>query len=266
MTIESSRRVRHAAAGAVLGGLIAIGIEQLGVSALFKTNASFLLPLILIGGTLALTRLSVLVWLAAGAIVLSVAVISYTALASDLIRPLVRRDSLPPVLDAVVVLSGGTTADQMMGSATLDRLLTGAELARAGRTRALVLSREEWVRGGRAFSDSIDQSNIVRLARVSVPIFFIDSATSTRNEALLARKLSVGKNWSEIGVVTSPLHTRRACATFERLGFNVTCIPSAYREGGLQHLDNPGDRANAFRNWLDEMAGTLKYRQAGWIK
>ena len=266
MSIESSRRVRQAAAGAVLGGLIAIGIEQLGIPALFKLDVSLLLPLILIGGALALTRIGALVWLAAGAVVLSVAVISYTALASDLIEPLVRRDSLPPMLDAVVVLSGGTTADQMMVSATLDRLLTGAELAREGRTRALVLSREEWVRGGRALSDSIDQSNVIRLARIPVPIFFIDSATSTRTEALLARNLSVGKHWSEIGVVTSPPHTRRACATFERLGFKVTCIPSAYREGALQHLDGPGDRLSAFQAWLYEMAGTLRYRQAGWIK
>lgn len=266
MNVETARRVRNAAAGAAIGGLLAIALDALGVTGVLKMTVNPAIAFVLAGAALALTRLRAVLWIASGATVFAALVVMYTPIVSVLVRPMVRRDAMPAKLDAVVVLSGGLTSDGMMGQETLDRILSGAELAREGKTGALVLSREESFSHGRALSDSVDQANIIRLTGISVPVIFIDSATSTRDEALLTQKALAGKSLKKIGVVTSPMHTRRACATFERVGFDVTCIPSAYREAGLQHLDEAGDRVHAFGYWIYELAGTLKYRSEGWMR
>ncbi len=48
---------------------------------------------------------------------------------------------------------------------------------------------------------------------------------NTRDEAMELRAAYPGL--AAVVVVTSPLHTRRACAVFEHVGFQVTCVASA---------------------------------------
>ena len=66
-------------------------------------------------------------------------------------------------------------------------------------------------------------------------------------------------------LVTSPFHTRRACRTFETVGLKVTCVPSDSRDIAIRRLAFPHDRLKAFGMWLYEAAGTIRYRQLGWI-
>jgi uncharacterized SAM-binding protein YcdF (DUF218 family) len=178
----------------------------------------------------------------------------------------VRADAIPSEkLDAIVVLSGGLTADSAMEPQTLDRLLKGAELIRQGKASALVLSRETWVRTGRRVTDSADQARVLELTGVSVPVFIVDSVSSTHDEAQRVKRVPASSAWKRIGLVTSPLHTGRACAVFERAGFTVTCIPAVSRDRSIRNLDTPGDRLRAFQGWLYEMAGTTNYRMKGWL-
>lgn len=263
-----SPRVRAALSGAILGGLIWTALDELGLWATLKLDAhlSTLVLLIVICALLAMTKVRAALWVTAGLIVLFLVIVSFTPVSAALVRPLVRNDALPAEkLDAIVVLSGGITADGMMAPQTLDRLAEGAELVRAGKGAALVLSTEKLIKNGRAISDSTDQANFLRLSGVSIPVYFINSATSTRDEALRVAKLPARKEWSRIAIVTSPLHSRRACATFERAGFRVTCIPGASRDRALDHIDSASDRLRAFQGWLYECAGWLKYRMSGWI-
>ena len=55
-------------------------------------------------------------------------------------------------------------------------------------------------------------------------------------------------------VVTSPLHTRRACAAFEHLGLTVTCVGA----GQYHWWTWPYDA-------VYEQLGWIKYRMKGWI-
>ena len=74
------------------------------------------------------------------------------------------------------------------------------------------------------------------------------------------------RGWSTIALVTSPMHTRRACATFEAVGFKVVCVPADARESGLYEGSGAGDRLRVFGWWLYETFASSTYRRRGWIR
>jgi uncharacterized SAM-binding protein YcdF (DUF218 family) len=264
-----SPRLNGVLEGAIIGALLWAGLEELGVWAALKSDF-YIGPLalsIIIGGVAgAIPLLRRVLWVGAAVTVLLLAIVSYTPLAGALAHPMVRADTAPAgKLDAIVVLSGGVTGDSAMSTQTLDRVLKGAQLAREGRAGALVLSRESLRRSGRAVTDAEDEASVLALVQPAVPVFFIDSASSTRDEALRVKRLNSNTSWKRIGLVTSPLHSRRACAVFERAGFVVTCMPAASRDRSIRNLDAPADRLRVFQGWVYEMAGTTNYRLKGWI-
>jgi hypothetical protein len=61
------------------------------------------------------------------------------------------------------------------------------------------------------------------------------------------------------------LHTRRACATFEAVGFRVVCVPATVRGSGLFPGSFAEERFRDFRSWLYETFATDSYRRRGWI-
>jgi hypothetical protein len=61
------------------------------------------------------------------------------------------------------------------------------------------------------------------------------------------------------------MHTRRACATFEAVGFKVTCYPSLTRRRVTGHPIREEDRLAAFGEYLYERLGMVKYRWKHWI-
>ncbi|HMJ18017.1 MAG TPA: YdcF family protein [Gemmatimonadaceae bacterium] len=207
-----------------------------------------------------------MLWLAAGIIALLSLTIAYTPLVSSLAKPMVRRDPIPPRVDAIAVLSMGFTPNGMMRSESLDRLLTGLTLAKRGVASTLLISRERRAFDGRIVSDSADQEAILSLAKPSAQVIFVDSVFTTRTEALRMKTIARARGWSSIAVVTSPMHTRRACATFESVGFKVVCVPAAVRESGLYEGSNAQDRLRAFRSWLYETFASDSYRRRGWIR
>ena len=207
-----------------------------------------------------------MLWLAAGIIALLSLAIAYTPLVSSLAKPMVRRDPIPPRVDAIAVLSMGFTPDGMMRSETLDRFLTGLTLAKRGVASTLLISRERRAFDGRILSDSADQETVLSLAKPSAQVIFVDSVFTTRTEALRMKTIARARGWSSIAVVTSPMHTRRACATFESVGFKVVCVPAAVRESGLYEGSNAQDRLRAFRSWLYETFASDSYRRRGWIR
>jgi uncharacterized SAM-binding protein YcdF (DUF218 family) len=258
---------RHAAAGAVLGTLSAVAAHVLGVQQLLRTpDLALYLPAAVVGAILGASRLRPLLWISAAIIALICAVVAYTPLVSTLASPLIRRDSVPARVDAIAVLSAGLTPDGMMRSETLDRLLTGLTLARQGVARTLLISRERRTYGGNVVSDSADQQRILALAQPSAQAIFVDSVLTTRTEALRMKSIAQRRGWSTIAVVTSPLHTRRACATFETVGFKVVCVPAVVRGSGLYEGSNAEDRLRAFRSWLYETFASSSYRRRGWIR
>lgn len=257
----------HAAAGAILGTLAAVGADVLGVQALLRIpDITLYLPGALVGAILGASRLRPLLWVSSGIIALMCVAVAYTGVASTLARPLIRRDPLPARVDAIAVLSAGITPDGMMRSQTLDRMLTGLAMAGRGVAPTLLISRETRTTSkGKSVSDSADQQNILTLAPPRGQVLFVDSAINTRTEALRMKAIAQSRGWSTIAVVTSPMHTRRACATFEAVGFKVVCVPADVRESGLYEGSSARDRLRAFGSWLYEAFASSTYRRRGWI-
>ena len=180
-------------------------------------------------------------------------------------RPLIRRDSIPPRVDAIAVLSAGMAPDGQMRGETLDRLLSGIVLAKRGVATPMLVSMERRAFNGASVTDSADLRNVIALAGLAGSTTFVDSVTTTRTEALRMKTIASANGWTSLAVVTSPLHARRACATFEAVGFKVVCVPAAVRGSGLYPGSDAEDRLRAFRAWLYERFATDSYRRRGWI-
>ena len=223
-------------------------------------------PAAIIGALVGPTRLRSLVWVPAGIIAAICIAVAYTPVVAALARPLIRRDAVPTGVDAVAVLSMGLTPDGMMRSETLDRLLTGLSLAKGGLAPVLLISREQRNFTGELVSDSADVRNVATLANPTARVIFVDSVVTTRTEAIRMGAIARANHWSTLAVVTSPMHTRRACATFEAVGLRVVCVPAAVRGSGLYPGANAEDRLRAFRSWLYEVFASSSYKSRGWIR
>ena len=90
--------------------------------------------------------------------------------------------------------------------------------------------------------------------------------TSTRDEAVLLGRLFRERGLHTLIVVTSPVHSRRACLTIEHEGIDVVSSPSIETRYDLETLDRPGERLMAFGAVAHERLGLAVYRWRGWIR
>ncbi len=254
--------------GAVLGALVWIALVMLGFNGVFHLpGATGLAPAALLGGLLGISRFRLVLWLGGGALAALFAIVAFTPIVVQPARALVRSDPMPSpplTLDAVVVLSAGLTADGLVGHSGVERLLSGIRLARSTGTPALVTTRVRHPDDLEVNSDA-DQKALVQLMGPGLRLFIVPDVFSTRDEALRVRDLARGHRWARVAVVTSPAHSRRACGTFEKAGLRVTCVPAESREVAFESLATPGDRLEAFKLWMYEVAGTVNYRVKGWL-
>ena len=243
----------------VIGALTGLGKVP---SLLFPTAVL----VVLVGAVIGLTRAAVALWVTTATALIAFCVIAMTPFVTRVLPTsvMVRRDNLPAQpLDAVVVLSGGITPDGMLVPEALDRLLTGLALMRDSVAPVLVVTEPRRSRHG--VTAAADQARVRALVARPFPMLMVDSVHTTRDEAVNAWQLLQARNATKIVVVTSPLHTRRACATFEQVGFTVTCVPAASRVYSVGGADNGSDRLTLFREWLYERAAWIEYRARGWV-
>ncbi|MEO7368420.1 MAG: YdcF family protein [Gemmatimonadaceae bacterium] len=263
----SSRRdiLLRACVGLALGGSVWMFLVTLGIADVFHlARMSLIIPFGLIGAQLALTRFRSALAVVAAAALLFLFLVAYSPLFIGPALSFVRRDRLPTSADAVVVLSAGVTRDGYLKQQGLDRLLTGLSLMRHGVAPTLVVTREERDLGDRKITAVRDQNSLAALAGVT-QILNTPPEASTHDEAMAVRKIADASGWNRIVLVTSPFHTKRACATFEKAGLITSCIPADSRDIAVKSLDHPDERIEAFRMWIYETAATLQYRRRGWI-
>lgn len=264
------------AVGALVGCALGAGLVLLGLPYVLGIPALDVVPLAALAGALVVwgaarwPRLRAwrrVPWVLLAAETALLAVVAYTPLVGWLVPPLVRRDPVGRApLDGVVVLSGWVTRDGYLKPDVVDRLLSGLELVRATGARTLLLSRTHVSHGKERLTSDADQRRIVALLGARAPrILLVTDVYSTRDEAVKMRRLADSAGIRRVAVVTSPLHTRRACATFEHVGFDVVCAPAIARDIAIGHLGGPRDRVRAFQGWLYETAGTILYRARGWL-
>jgi uncharacterized SAM-binding protein YcdF (DUF218 family) len=256
-----------AGAGATIGVAIWVLLFTLGVPWVLHIGAfDGVLPCAALGAVLGWFRLNHYSVIAGAALAILLIVLAYTPLIVEPAKSFIRNDPLPDHADAIMVLSAGVSDDGMISPAAVDRLIKGLELLRRGLAPVIVVSREAYNVDGKTVSSRQDQERIVALLPNGMSHLVVAGIThSTHDEAVSARKLFVSRNWRRMIVVTSPMHTRRACAAFEKAGVTVSCVASDTRDFSFPTLPTPFDRIAAFQIWLYETAGTIRYREAGWI-
>jgi len=268
MAAKGSKRIVSAVMGAIAMAAAWAALAELGLDAVIGAVASdwywLAIALGAVLGTVGREGIPATVGAAALALMLAVEWLPGPA---TLGRRTIRTDPLPkkPV-DAVVVLSAALTDDGRLTSIATDRLLEGARLIRSGVSRRLVLSRVDTDIDGKRVTSDADQRAILALAGLEPELHILAPVGTTRIEAVRMEELANRHGWRSVVVVTSPSHTKRACAAFEGVGLTVTCRPAPDRSVAWSQLDSPGDRTRAFGQWLYETLGWWEYRARGWIK
>jgi uncharacterized SAM-binding protein YcdF (DUF218 family) len=265
--MDLAKRIRSASVGLLLGALAGFLVDEFGVGDLIAWLGSMKLMVAFmgIGATLgAVDRLPILASFD-GLLLFAYFVAGWTPLASAISHSRVRADSIPGQVDAIVVLSSGLLSNGALEVHGLDRILTGVDLLNRRVAPRIVTTRVRSDGANGQVSSDDDQRRFIAFATPAPRWDVVDSVYSTRDEATGSARLLLPQEARRIAVVTSPMHTRRACATFERLGFVVTCVPA--REHGAVTVapNSPHDRLAALREAVYEMLGTAKYRAKGWI-
>lgn len=252
--------------GALLGALGGFLLNSLGVPSLFGDAHAVALVVagLIVGAAIAVIAGTVSLACANALLVLLWLAIAYTPMMARLAPAWVRQDSAPASANAVVVLSSGVGTDSALTVDGLDRLISGLAIAKSSHAGELVTSRVARLAPAGVITSDSDQARLVALAGYSGHWDIVTRVHSTRDEALRAARLLLPAR-PRIVLVTSPMHTRRACATFERVGFIVSCQPAREHEAGRWHPVTSTDRLAAFGEYAYERLGMLKYRAKGWV-
>lgn len=180
-----------------------------------------------------------------------------------------------PHANAVVVLGGGWRSSSLGFpsidlTAGADRLVTGFELCRQAKATRLVLGGDS-VRplpntptASQAVSHWFQSWNLAEIHPIS-----LGPVRTTRDEAQRTRDLVDHHGWTNVLLVTSALHMRRAIATFQNAG--VPAHPVACDFRGLRitreslrwSLFPDADALETFGLWWHEQVGWLAYRASG---
>lgn len=190
--------------------------------------------------------------------------IALTPVARYAVQGLVRDDSIPAHVDAVIVLSGSVTTDGGLSVEALDRALAGLELVRKGASSTIVFT-EVHAPDRPGVTGAADQRRLVALLPRGVRVITVRRIGTTRMEAERTAIVIPPHSVTAIAVVTSPLHTKRACATFEHVGYRVSCVAAFSRDISVRTLSTASERLAAFRMAVYERAALVSYRRHGWI-
>ena len=215
-----------------------------------------------------LTRARKALVIACGLVAAVVVIVSQTRISGALASRWVRADSLPAKVDAVVVTSAGVNANGTINGEGLDHLLSGLELIRAGIADTLVSTLVVDNFGAGEVSSALDQDRVTAVFGGHITLLRTAESESTREEAVASANLLLPMKITRIVLVASPMHTRRACASFEAVGFKVACAPARSRApgGGWTPAPWPRDRLTVFGDWVYEIVATSLYRRRGWLR
>jgi uncharacterized SAM-binding protein YcdF (DUF218 family) len=188
--------------------------------------------------------------------------LAYTPIVDRLGAPLVRNDPLPSrPPDAVFVFGGGITRGGLVRGQALDRMVTGMALHKRLGVDPFVLS-EMRADGFTGTSSRPDQRALLAIAGISDTSFLVN-VHSTHDEAVQLAALARERRWRQVLLITSPAHTRRACASVERTGLTITCRSASGRATPWPPR-TPTERLQTWPAIVYEYAAWLAFRTRGW--
>jgi len=263
--MTASEKLQRALTGAVAGCAMWMLVVGLGVPHIFGLgDDAGLIPAVILCALISLNRLHRLPVYATIVLLVVTLLVAYTPIVVAPSRALIRSDPLPKSADAVIALSAGINADGYLSWQGMDRTLSAMKLVKSGVAPRLIVTRERRRLGDRIFASSGDQAALAQLAGLN-EVITTGGVKNTRAEAVEVARIARVRGWHRVIVVTSPMHTKRACATFEKTGLSVTCVASDSRDIAVNDMSLPHDRLRAFAMLIYEAAGTVQYRQKGWI-
>ncbi len=258
---ETRRRPADFYTGFVLGSLVYATLNALSVpKALLESDHTWtILAAGAISAMLYMTRLRIAVWMLGAAAVVLFVVATSTPVFTIAARKLIDDDPLRKA-DAVVVLGSSTTRERRLDYVSLGRLIEGLRLVRNGWAPRLIRTEV----GGPFPKPLGDVTQLNRLCgnpemHVVGPVF------STRDEAQEVATLAERKGWRSIILVTSPYHSARSAAVFERTGLTVISHPCPEREFSPNKARGARQRLAVLRWWLYEQVRWAYYIARGWV-
>ncbi len=268
LAAHQRQRIIRGALGAACGFLVAMALVAANMPVLPGSHADLAALGVAACGALLAIVIPVR-WIAAFVVATAILLfmLTFMPLTAGGVRRWIRRDPPPrSVPDAVVVLSTTITVDGLLDATGTTRLLSGLEAMHQTGAPLLVTTRPSQTTGAALGTAIRDYHRLIGLAGDTSRWRTVGPVATTHDEALATARLLVPAAAHSIVVVTSPLHARRACGTFEHVGFRVTCWPADERRYSLYKFSGLRTRLAATVDWLYERAATIEYRWRGWIR
>lgn len=258
---QSSEAPLH---GALLALLILASASLIGLTEALGFDRPLAMPTALLVGAL-LGRWFVKPIFILAIVLMTIAAIGiWSPLVPRLARPFVRNDTVNlETVDAVFVFSNAVNSHGLVSGEGIDRLLTGIALRARRPALPLIVSVVRSAERRNGISSIADQRALIALAPATGPVEWIDSVYSTRDEAVHLTRKAFLQRWTRVAIVTSPMHTRRACATVEALGLSVTCVAAPWRPAGWPARTS-ADRRRLMQRLVYEGLAWAQYRVTGW--
>ena len=264
----SAARVRQGAEAPLQGALLMLLILAtcwiIGLLDAFGVNRPLAIPASIVVGLLLGTWTLRWMYVVLAVLMTAAAIGIWSPLVPMLAAPFVRSET-PNLanVDAVFVFSGSITSRGLVSGEAIDRLLTGIALRAKRPELPLIVSVQRSPERPQRLSSMPDQQALIGLVPASGGVEWIDSVASTRDEAVRLTRRAFQARWKRVALVTSPMHTRRACATVEALGLDVTCVMAPWREAGWPPRTT-SDRMLLMKRVVYESLAWAQYRITGW--
>ena len=242
-----------------LAGFLARDLDLAGALSVWSDIAPTMVLIALAGALLWRTSLRPMVAAGTGALGFLWLAVVFTPLSGRLAVGLVRADPIAPA-DAVFVLASRLQKDSELTPQAESRLLRGLELLAEGHAGRLILTEQP--RPSALYEPSARR--LMKSLRLDMELVTVGPTRNTHDEAVAVAQLCRTRGWTRLLVVTSPTHTGRACATVERQGIAVVCVPAVETRFDLETLDRPLERLLLFSQVLHERLGAWIYRRRGW--
>jgi uncharacterized SAM-binding protein YcdF (DUF218 family) len=173
---------------------------------------------------------------------------------------------LPSRADVIVILGGGLHCGSTdLESSSLARTTKGLALWKAGYAPTITISDTTGLWDNCVSLEQPTRQEISSLeARNAPEIVVLPGVQNTRMEAEAVSKEAKKRGWKSILVVTAPVHSRRARATFTQLKLQAFVVSSGEPRYDTE-LHLPHDRLEALPALAREIAGLVKYTLLGWF-
>jgi len=241
-------------------GFIALELDLFSLISFWGDRSPWVPAIAALGALVWVTRLRSTLIVCTGLLAALWLAVVFTPLTRWLARDLVRRDVVVEA-DAIYVLSSGLQADGELTTTAMSRLVHGFELMASERAPRLIVAD---LPDPYASYGPVAREMMASLG-VEGELIVLGPVTRTRDEALMVASLFRERGFERLILVTSPVHSSRASATFEREGLTVLSSPSVETKWDLETLERSDDRVSGFGAVLHERVGLRYYRLRGWM-